>query len=301
MTYDSTILAESSLTNYFKLDEAGGTTPLADSKGPLSGVYGTGVTLGLPGGVSDGSTCAQFNGADQCYIALGVPGPSSGDRAFEMWFWYDPTATSTYPCLFEQSGAASSRCYVASNPRGTLTQTVGGAPGDQQFIGIPYMSWVHFVYTQTSGVSTVYINGLAVGSQAYVMPDNMIASGQSGRIGNSTNSNIPWKGFIQKFAVYNAGLSQAQIRAHLAAGGGTVRYLGLPTSQVMPKTTRTASKRGNASPIKIVRSLTFNASGILKIVRTIHTGYPSVVAGSGGSGPVRPLTGQTWPRGVAGR
>jgi hypothetical protein len=221
--YDTTILAEPSLTHYWPLNDAALSSAAADAKGSVNlTVEGSGLVFGAPPITHDAETCLYFDGNGSDY--LDFPNtpliPASGDYTVEMvvslpgWF---PSGTPTDMFIYSSDSSYNSALAVLS------TQSVGG-------LNDP-ISW-DILANATSGTGpplspshSLLIDIVASGSTTTLwmnaVPTAPVASvgRQSGvgKVGQSTASSaFPYLGYESKFAIYSSALSQAQMFAHLA-------------------------------------------------------------------------------------
>jgi hypothetical protein len=213
--YDATILAEATLTNYYKMNDAVGSTSLHDSKGS------TNLTVnGTPGLDSQTLThdlegSLAFFADASAYITL----PSglivtSGAYTVEFIARVWPF-TNRFPILFSASSSAGSNgleiYFDAQNTwalNGNGGSIVINFQGGGQGVGAT--SPIHITVTWDGTTTRFYMNGAQVGSSStHITPT-------SGRIGCRSDGSLPFYGNIAKLAIYSSALSAASLRAHIA-------------------------------------------------------------------------------------
>jgi hypothetical protein len=212
-SYDATIAAESSLTHFWKLNDAAGSTSAVDSKGSSNLTQNGTVVFGSKPITRDGETSALFDGNVANYLTLPSGVLPSGATAFsvEMVIQMVEQASANIVWFSACSGNEldiyndQTTYKVVLNLAGT-----GGAQTGPNIMrgGTPY----HLVFTQDGNTSNIlYVNGIAM-TQAFARGT---FSG-TGAVGQKTGGNFPFFGQMAKLATYNAKLTAAQVRAHYA-------------------------------------------------------------------------------------
>jgi len=212
LSYQSVVLAETSLVSFWELNEAAGATSAADSKGTDTGTP-TAVTFGAAGGVpSSPDTAATFNGttsfisianlvsADtftiEACIRKGVTGAVRGIISNGNASWYMRlTAADQIEVLKSQTSSL-----------GTTTVTLDA-------------NVHHVVWTKATVTNHIYIDGIDVSptfaNAAMAAPT---VTGSIGSDNNSAGTKVDFaNGTIGCVAVYNAALTAAQVLAHYQA------------------------------------------------------------------------------------
>ncbi|MDQ3155451.1 MAG: LamG domain-containing protein [Actinomycetota bacterium] len=223
--YNETIVAETSLVNYYRLGEASGTS-IVDSEGTNTGTYFGGPTLAQAGAIA-GNTAAQFDGVnDYGSVARQVSGN------FSLEFWFKSTqGIGTDPRWSQGAGLVDSNITGTNNDFGVSLRSDGvivagiggGIFGDTDVsissgAGYNDGQWHHVVFTRValSSVATLYVDGSTLVSAS---TGNIFAlTGQSvitfGRLASGTNF---YQGSLDEIAIYNAALTPAQVTAHYNA------------------------------------------------------------------------------------
>lgn len=239
VSYDPVILAETSLTHFWKMNEPAGSTSFVDSKGgPSLTVTDTisNIAAGAPGVINDTETSVYFGGKATksnglVSIPLGVV-PSTGDYTLEFLMQWHGNHTSglisSNILTLDVNGTTSDmNLYIDANRTVVINDLRGGLVGvdnyDAQF-AIPAFKTVHlvFVMNATANTCTTYVNGLVIpGVFSGTLPRQ--SGGSAGAWGSylpSRDSNsYPFMGRIAKFAIYNAQLTASKVAAHFAATG----------------------------------------------------------------------------------
>lgn len=221
--YSTAVLATSGLQSYWKLAEATGSTA-TDQKAAANGTYSGSVTLAQPGLIQlDPDTAAVFAGGK---VAAGVVYGFPGTAAFSIEAWIKGTAADANArriVSVENSGNVGwALAYQAST--GQVLFTRGDATTFDQIIrtGLTAGQLMHIIATYDGTNLRIYINGALAGS-VLASSRSLPAVTQQFTIGAksyTTDANTAFTGTIEKVAVYNAALSQAQVTALSNAGNG---------------------------------------------------------------------------------
>lgn len=216
---------------YFPLDEAAGTTLVADVTGGPPATALNQVTLGEPG-IHGGS--AHFTGSIDDYIAVGdrFDFPNGQPFSFEFWAkptileqaYYNPLTKRAFPAgysmYFTHSGdgtfasftwdmgnADASAMLYAPFPRTTKIPLPDGSTQffDAGFVG----DWVHVVGVFDGKAMTLYFDGVAAGLQSNAIAPTDVA--EALRIG------YVYLGNLDEIAFYDKALSTDRILAHYHA------------------------------------------------------------------------------------
>jgi hypothetical protein len=218
VSYASTVLAESSLVGYWKLDETSGTTAV-DSKGSHNGTYLGDFSLaqarppGFPGldgtSVRIGNETGNLNGQMEVG-ALGLSLPVSTE------FWFKQIGTNEDARLYEGgTGFATLELHPPGGVDGLylwnggwLQASAGGT--------VPTATWFYCVITQTSASTVLYLNAVAQLTMNVGTPNPYDSTFFSlGR--HYTGVGHLWAGLVDNLAVYNVALTGAQVAAHYLA------------------------------------------------------------------------------------
>lgn len=232
MSYQSAVLAESSLQSYWQLAETVGTTgagSVVDSKGAITGTPNAGVTFGSTGLLGDpATTSATFNGTSGG-ISMGNNYNESNVTAFsaEAWVNLTNTANGSNQSIIGKwhNGAVSTDGWVLLvdstghvNAQRWLAGTLQSAVSTAALVnGTTY----YLVMTFSGTLISVYIN--AATPQTGASTQNIDAANTANMgIGAFDGGTFYYAGGrIAHCAVYNAALTATQVSAHYAAGLAT--------------------------------------------------------------------------------
>jgi signal peptidase I len=230
-TCASAVLANAP-SNFYKLNENGGTSAADASGNSIPGTYTSGVTFGTAGPCSvDGSTAATLNGAN-AGITTTNPIPRPATFSFEIWIktttttggllmgvYSDPTAPAPAgedPVLYmTNTGKMHFGMYDSFGAQSYNIESTGrtGTYND----GAWHM--VDATYSNSAGM-TLLVDGLSVGTNSGI-PQNTytgylrIGYGSLAGWPNSPNS-IGFTGSIANAALYPSVLTTAQVASHYA-------------------------------------------------------------------------------------
>lgn len=220
--YQAIISGTAGLVAYYTMNDSNTTTVLTDSTGVNNGTLTYRPLFENPSRFND-KTCAYFAGhRAPTSDTVSIPRSISGDMTVEFWIrlvepgllgngnWW----TRSYIIGREVSGFTNDWAITVSST-GTLhffiydnTFLVSTAAADHIYDG----KWKHVVLTRvlSSGLSTLYINGVSVGSaslragQALTPPPTLGIGG------------VPM--YLQDLALYNNVMSSATVLSHYNAG-----------------------------------------------------------------------------------
>ena len=215
--FSSLVLANSSLTGYYPLNDAAGSTSVADSStNHVAGaiVDSSGVSLGVAGAYPALGTAASLNGSGYINVNnasnLGIDGNSWTAMA-----WVYVTGTNPNGVIFGM---------VPTTNEGTDQDLQLQIEGGQLFFGeygddsssstqIPTGQWDFVAWTFNAGTQTIYLNGAQV-SQSVGHNDFQGTGTVSIGAGNQTSY---LNGDIQQAAFFDSTLSAQQINNLYAA------------------------------------------------------------------------------------
>jgi len=222
--YASKVLATQGLVSYWRLGERSGTLG-ADSATAGNAVTYKNVTLGAPGVLTnDSDTAAVFNGSSasgqvQTTASLQI----TGDVTIEAWVKASAIDANSHTVVGKGTGdSASARQYRLGMSTGTATRWrasvyVGGTSYTVNSTTAPAVGvWQHLVFARIGGTLTLYVNGVAEGSSS--LPATALLNTTSGYLGigkiNSSADPQYFPGVLDEVAIYNVGLSAAQVQDH---------------------------------------------------------------------------------------
>jgi hypothetical protein len=162
--------------NYWRLGETTGTNAF-DSMGRLDGTYGTGVTLGMAGGVPLGGTdtAVQFDGTINGQVTFG------GDNIQPPWtavFWVKRPDQVVASSALLDGPNTSLRLEQWQNTAHVGFTAYGVADYEYGYTA-PAETWVQLVFVGKTGSTDLYVNGAFVESSAasIALPRRSIGGG----------------------------------------------------------------------------------------------------------------------------
>ncbi|MGC4031412.1 MAG: dockerin type I domain-containing protein, partial [Tepidisphaeraceae bacterium] len=152
-------------------------------------------------------------------------GAINGLNDFTVSTWVKPTATTNWGRLFDFGTGTTKYMFLApADGSGYLRYaiTTGGGGGEQLVTtttAIPAGAWTHIALTQSGTTVTLYVNGVAVGTNASITlnPAGLGATTLN-YLGKSQYSDPTFKGGIDDFRIYGAAADPATVAALYAAG-----------------------------------------------------------------------------------
>lgn len=236
-TYDSVVLATPGLLHYWPLNDASGSTTVADKKGSTNLALHGNVQLGAPPVCDDGETTARWLGTpvggglpvgvETDYIALPASVfPTSGPFTIELIVadgWMTGLITGAGVAICNGGLPSDTGWDLYSSGGGTPEYTVSGlSGGDYTAVYFLNARTAHWVLTcdGTSGSTAIrtYINGWWLTSNSQSDYGSMYNSAAGGYIGLRVDGTEPFIGRIGKVAIYDEVLTQAQIFQHYQTG-----------------------------------------------------------------------------------
>ncbi len=249
--YNSAVLADGPLT-FWSFDETTGTVANdsataagAPQQGAQNGSYEN-CTLGAPSGAVNLGTCITLNGtsARARFPYVSFFDLAAGDFSVELWYKTTSTARGD---IFNFKNTNDFGIFANQAGNGTIGGWHNGfLPG---IATVPINNWYHVVYVRTGGNITLYVNGVASGSQANAQS---MSSGAEITVGD--NKGGSWfAGSVDEVAYYPSALSAARVAAHYAAASQTsanapVVLTGSATSIVGTSATLNGSFSAVGSP-----------------------------------------------------
>jgi hypothetical protein len=235
--YASTIMAEPSLTSWWRLGECGPTA--FDWKRGYDGRFGVQVGCDVPGAVGDSDGAADFSGAvpDQIWGSrVSTPVWFGGNAPYSLEAWVDPrTLDDRSRRIFSAEQSATGGTLVAAKDTGlvfsryakahtawrpdAVTGVVGpvAVPADWDTLTVPLATgrWTHVVATYDGVTMRLWTNGTLAGELPSSLRDR-----QSGylTIGATVRGWLEWDGRIDEAALYRGPLTARQVADHHRAG-----------------------------------------------------------------------------------
>ena len=307
----ATNLAQSNTTG-IHLDnfEVTSTYRAFDSKSTNHGQYVNGVTRGASGALTgDSDAAAQFDGVNdyvQMTATTGIP-VGATSRSVEAWF---KTSSAARQVLFDYGSLANTQEFGLWIDVGGTTMTAWGwGTGNDKVFTMPAAvnngSWHQVVLTYNGTSLTLYIDGVALPSQAATRGTVMDAYGFGiGAVINpgDFNSGGYFNGSIDEVSFYTSVLSQATVTDHYQLGLAPATDLTGPTGGSVDATglVGTGSRYATSTTLSLALAKGTDPSGVattgnqvLRASATLTNGncgsFGSYSLVPGGTDPASPL------------
>jgi hypothetical protein len=225
--YNTAITGTAGLIDYWRLDEATGTT-MTDTKA-TNGTYVNAPTLGVAGAFDDGDTATAFDGvSDYATVTKTLSGNFSVEFAFKSTQGIGSTSTTQWwggagLVDADVSSSTSKDWGISLRADGKIMAGDGNSttPGDQTAISSGSYndgSWhlVDVTRNQSTGVITIYVDGVSVGSVTGTTVALTSPTVTFGRISSGGNF---FAGTLDDVSFYNTVLSASTITSHYTATG----------------------------------------------------------------------------------
>jgi len=211
-TSDTTVVVRDADTRLLA-DEASGTT-LADALGNGNNASLIGATSFVSGVVGN---AVNFSGGN----AMLPTGIVSGLNDFTIATWIKPDALANWQRVFDFGSSTTSYMFLTTRPSSTGGMRFAirtDSVVEQQVITAAKLTvgvWQHVAVTLVGNTATVYLNGVAVGSNANVTL-------RPASLGQTTNSFIGKSQFaadpalaasVDDFRIYSRGLTATEVQA----------------------------------------------------------------------------------------
>jgi hypothetical protein len=266
MSYDSTILAESTLTHYYKCNETSGTT-LSDSKGSANLTVGMDV-FGSPGAYpvpayAVNSIALLMDGEPSVYLEYGddVAGQSysrgasgyaassaqliptgTGNVTVELWCELYRTP-SDYAVMFLHGGSGNSCTVMLDN-----TQHLGDGTTFGSFV-FAASTLYHVVYTYDGTTTLIYVNGTVQFTRTATRVSTVSGNAYLGTNNDLSAFGYYFPGNMSKLAIYSSALTSTDITAHYTLGTTNLRDVRV-TQEVAE-----VVLRGSATDVRITQTV----------------------------------------------
>ena len=253
---------------YWAFDETGGTTAIDSTGNGRNGtlVNGPARTAGLFGNAVD------LSGTNQ-YVSL-PSGVVNGLTNFTIAGWVNLDAASTWTRAFDFGSGTTKYMFLTANAGSAVrfAITTSGTGGEQQISGtaaLPTSLWTHFAVTLNGGTGTLYVNGVAVGSNPgmTLAPASLGATTQN-YLGKSQYSDPYLNGRVDDFRIYADALSASDVANLYAGQAPPIAPAGLTAIPV------------SASQINLFWNAFANATSY-KVKRAATSGGPFTAVASG--------------------
>ncbi len=243
--YSTAILAESSLINYWQLNETTGTAA-ADSKGSSGLTYSGGFTLNQAGPAGVNDVGVAFNGTTGVASRAAAPGTQSSPFSIEGWI---KTATSTHlGAWFNAFNGSANNVSLYANTPSLLGMSIGTGSAWLALTTMTYTyadsNWHHIVVTAEATASKIYLDGVLILNTTYASNTPQLwTTSVPIQIGAYVGGSQFWSGSICQVAVYNSALNLGQIRAHYWLGSGVSTPPLIAPSVPVPMTSLVSPRR----------------------------------------------------------
>ncbi len=206
-------LASQTVVAYLPFDESSGTS--APDESHHSNVATLNNGAGWTTGMHDNGM--SLDGTDD-YASL-PSGPVAGLTNFTIHTWVYLDTISDWSRVFDFGTGTSTSMFLTPRAGGTgkvrFAITTGGPGGEQQINGtspLPSGDWTHVAVTLDGSVGTLYVNGVAVGtnSNMSLTPDDLGNTTQN-YIGRSQYSDPYLDGVVDDFKIIDRALSADEI------------------------------------------------------------------------------------------
>ncbi len=203
------------LHTQLKFDEASGTSAADATGNAHAGALDNGATWVA----GQSGNAVALDGKDD-YVSL--PGGVVSDLSdFSIAAWVYLNATQTWARLFDfgddrgrymfltPKGGSGKVRYAVSTVYGYNEQVIDGDAA------LPTGQWVHVAVTLSGRVGTLYVNGVAVGSNPNIdFPPFQVGATPQNWIGRSQFKNDPYlNGKVDDFRIYDGALSATEVAA----------------------------------------------------------------------------------------
>ena len=302
--YPTTILADHPVA-YWRLEEASGSTTVADSTANANTGFVTYVTqidgvtvfpqLGVPAIFTNGVSLAASTGTGQGDIEVPVnstinptpDGQTGGPFSAECWALattqpgnfcvpLEDSSDFSQPPPFNNS--AGWNFYQTIGPASTWSFSIRPNPG---FVGngpaVVIGQWTHLVLTYDGTSAKFYVNGNLINT--YAVPQFLVNNGSKNLImgaGPATGF-APFNGELDEVALYNYALSLSQVTNHYQVGTNSITPTAIPpTFSILPASTNAYA----GVPLTLTSQAVGTAPLFYKWIR-------------GGKAPIGPIPGAT--------
>jgi hypothetical protein len=212
--YRNAVLADNPVA-FWQLDESSG--PLAaDAALPAQNGTCENVTLGQPSAFPALGTCGLFNGTSSRVRIAADPAFALGTGDFSVEAWARTPVTARGD-IFNYKNANDFGIFLNNAGAGSIG---GWHNGALPSFNASLNEWHHIVYTRTSGLVRLYVDGTERGSQANAQSfsanaDMFLGANHTGAPGYA--GTIWFNGWIDEVALYPSALSPARVIAHFQA------------------------------------------------------------------------------------
>ncbi|MEO5921125.1 MAG: LamG-like jellyroll fold domain-containing protein [Pseudolysinimonas sp.] len=262
-----------------------------DSKGSNTGDYKNGVSLGQAGALpADSNTAALFDGVNdhvQMTSTTSIPVGASV-RSTELWF---KTSSAARQVLFAYGSGANTQEYGLWIDAGGASMTAWGwGNGNDKVFTMPSAvnngAWHHVVETYNGTTLTLYIDGVALTTQAATRATVMGMYGFSvGAILNSLDGNYGgwFTGSIDEVSFYTTLLTQTNVTNHYQLGSSAASDVSGPSGGSVDASglTGTGARYSTSTSLSIAFSPGTDTSGIAPTGATLTRATATLTSAGG--------------------
>jgi len=296
----------------FQVTPAAGYPRPADSKGLNEGFYKNGPTLGAPGALGgDANTAVRFDGVHDYVQVTGPTGlpVAATTRSVEAWF---KTSSSARQMLFAYGSNTATRQFALWLNAGGTAMTAWGFgqdAGHNKEFALPAAAnngaWHHTVITYNGSSLTLYLDGVAVGTQAATRDTVIDEWGFTiGAVPStfSSGGGAYFDGSIDEVAIYSTVLTPGTVTDHYQLAGAVADSSG-PTGGSVDASglVGTGSRYSTSTTLNLVLAKGSDPSGVAtsgaelrRATATLTNGscgtYGSYSLVTGGTDPASPKT-----------
>lgn len=201
----------SGLVAQWKFDEGSGTTA-TDSVGGNDGTLAAGATWATGRIIN----AVSLNGTGGSYVFLPA-GIVSTLNDFSITAWVFLNSSSAWQRVFDFGSGSGSYMFLTANTGGgqiRFSMLNNGTGNDLNGTAPSLNAWHHLVVTLSGSTGTLYIDGVAVGTNSSVtLKPSALGSTTQNYIGKSQYDDPILNGRVDDFRIYNRALSAAEISA----------------------------------------------------------------------------------------
>jgi hypothetical protein len=212
---------------YWRLDETSGSAADSSYFGQYDGTVGSAASRGVSGQVSGGSAIGTTGSTDSLVVS-----PQTGSpMAFTTETWIKTSTTTGGKIIgFEAvptgtGGNYDKQVYMTNSGSLVFGVYSGSARTIQTPLAYNDGQWHHVVAAQDSTGMKLYVDGALQGTNA--ITTNQVFTGYW-RVGGGSTTSWPsaptttyFTGAVDEVAVYQRGLSEAEVSEHYGLGSGT--------------------------------------------------------------------------------
>jgi hypothetical protein len=180
------------------------------------------------------------------YVSLPTTGITDGLGDFSVSIWVRPTRLADWMRIFDFGTGTNQYIMVTASAGGTGRPRFSSKNGDPEQIvdsNIPLAVgvWQNLIVTQAGDTVTMFINGVAVGSNAAVTRRASAYSGNQNWLGRAQYNDPKFEGAYDDFRLYTRVLTSDEILALSGGDAGSVSSAGLRVGYAFDETDSTSA------------------------------------------------------------